>query len=190
MRTRLKKLRKALHLNQKDFGAKLGISDTAISKLETGENKLTEQNINLICMLFNVNGEWLRTGKGEMFTQQVKTVLGELKKKYTLDNLDINIIETYLKLEPSQRKAIKEYVFKLADSIEKDSTDNEQAPTAPNIRKVNISAGVTKRNDDKEPVWSAARSIDNNSPAGMTDMSKEDLKELYNASRIENDDDL
>ena len=117
MKTRLRKLRKELHLNQKDFGAKLGISDTAISKLETGENNLTEQNINLICMLFNVNEKWLRNGIEPMFNKSNNVILDSLKKKYTLDNLDLNIIETYLNLDPTQRKAIKEYVSKLVDSI-------------------------------------------------------------------------
>ena len=124
MKTRLRKLRKELHLNQKDFGAKLGISDTAISKLETGENNLTEQNINLICMLFNVNEKWLRNGIEPMFNKSNNVILDSLKKKYTLDNLDLNIIETYLNLEPTQRKAIKEYVSKLADSISENKTDS------------------------------------------------------------------
>ena len=35
--------------------------------VELGKNALTEQNIKLICMIFNVNEQWLRTGAGEMF---------------------------------------------------------------------------------------------------------------------------
>jgi len=35
--------------------------------IEVGDNVLTEKNIKLVCMIFNVNENWLRTGKGEMF---------------------------------------------------------------------------------------------------------------------------
>lgn len=60
----------------------------------------------------------------KFYIQTSETILNELQKKYTLDNLDINIIETYLKLEPAQRRAIKEYISKLADSISENKTDS------------------------------------------------------------------
>ena len=37
MGSRIKTLRKTLKLSQRDFGYKIGISDTAVSKLESGE---------------------------------------------------------------------------------------------------------------------------------------------------------
>lgn len=69
MKERIKSVRKALNLTQENFGEKLGVRKTAISKLENGENNLTEQMQKLICNEFNVNEEWLRTGNGEMFNQ-------------------------------------------------------------------------------------------------------------------------
>jgi transcriptional regulator with XRE-family HTH domain len=67
MKERILALRKALHLKQGEFAARLGMKGTALSMIEVGDNSLTEKNIRLICMTFNVNEEWLRTGKGEMF---------------------------------------------------------------------------------------------------------------------------
>jgi transcriptional regulator with XRE-family HTH domain len=67
MKERILALRKALRLKQGEFAARLGMKGTALSMIEVGDNSLTEKNIRLICMTFNVNEEWLRTGKGEMF---------------------------------------------------------------------------------------------------------------------------
>lgn len=58
-----------MQLNQDEFGKRIGIGKTSVSKLETGENRPSEQTIILICREFNVNEEWLRDGIGEMFTK-------------------------------------------------------------------------------------------------------------------------
>jgi len=68
MNDRIRRLRKALGLNQGEFAERLAMQSSALSMIEIGENALTEKNIRLICMTFNVNKEWLRTGEGEMFT--------------------------------------------------------------------------------------------------------------------------
>ena len=67
MNERIRLIRKALKLNQGDFAKRLGMHGTSLSLIELGENALTEKNIKLICMTFNVSEDWLRTGCGEMF---------------------------------------------------------------------------------------------------------------------------
>jgi len=67
MKERVFAVRKALGLNQKEFAQQLGMNRTTLSMIEVGDNALTEKNIKLVCMTFNVNQNWLRTGKGEMF---------------------------------------------------------------------------------------------------------------------------
>ncbi|MDR2785453.1 MAG: helix-turn-helix domain-containing protein [Treponema sp.] len=67
MKERIRAIRRTLNLNQGEFAERIGIKSTALSMVELGKNALTEQNIRLICMTFNVNDVWLRTGKGEMF---------------------------------------------------------------------------------------------------------------------------
>ncbi len=69
---RVKKVRKTIGLTQDDFGKRLGISNTAVSKIEKAENKPSEQTIILMCQEFGVNENWLRTGEGgddNMFVQ-------------------------------------------------------------------------------------------------------------------------
>jgi transcriptional regulator with XRE-family HTH domain len=67
MNERLKRLRKKLAINQSELAKKLDMAQTSYSKIETGENKLTDKNISLICYVFGVNENWLRTGAGDMF---------------------------------------------------------------------------------------------------------------------------
>lgn len=64
---RVRELRKSLQLTLEKFGKPLGVGKTAISKIENGENNLTDQMILAICREYNVDENWLRTGEGEMF---------------------------------------------------------------------------------------------------------------------------
>lgn len=66
---RVKKIRKSFRLTLEKFGEKLGVGKTAISKIERGENNLTDQMTKSICREFNVDYIWLTTGEGEMFIE-------------------------------------------------------------------------------------------------------------------------
>ncbi|RJW41988.1 XRE family transcriptional regulator [Lachnospiraceae bacterium TF09-5] len=110
MNDRIRLLRKTLNLSQEEFGKKVGVSNTAISKIEKAERNLTEQMILSICREFRVNYFWLIEGKGEMFSGTPETVIDELAEEYNLDNLDRKIIEKYLSLNEDNRMVIKEYL--------------------------------------------------------------------------------
>lgn len=64
---RLKQLRKVLKINQTDFAKQLGITQTAYSMIENGNNPLSDRYVKVICSVFNVNETWLRIGEGDMF---------------------------------------------------------------------------------------------------------------------------
>ncbi|GHU70210.1 hypothetical protein FACS189450_04290 [Spirochaetia bacterium] len=67
MTGKIRAIRKKLGINQGEFARRIGFTQSALSSIELGKSKLTEQNIKLICVTFNVNEQWLRTGEGEMF---------------------------------------------------------------------------------------------------------------------------
>ena len=69
---RLREIRKTLNLTLEKFGEKLGVGKTAISKLEKGENSITDQMMLSICREYNVNENWLRTGGGDMFIKMTR----------------------------------------------------------------------------------------------------------------------
>ena len=66
---RVKEVRKALGLTLEKFGDRLGLKKAAVSKIEKGENSLTDANIKAICREFSVDYMWLTTGEGEMFVE-------------------------------------------------------------------------------------------------------------------------
>lgn len=62
---RIKYIRKDVYkLTLDRFGEKIGISNAAVSALETGKNNPSEQTVRMICREFRVNEEWLRNGIG------------------------------------------------------------------------------------------------------------------------------
>lgn len=84
---RVKYLRKELlKLTQQDFSKELNISRSNMGNIETGTIALTDRVISDICVKFNVNETWLRTGEGEVFVpltrnQQITDFLGDLIKE-------------------------------------------------------------------------------------------------------------
>jgi transcriptional regulator with XRE-family HTH domain len=64
---RIRLVRKEMGLKQGEFAERIGLTQTSMSMIEAGKSALTEKNIKLICATFDVNENWLRTGKGEIF---------------------------------------------------------------------------------------------------------------------------
>ncbi len=69
MNERVKELREALGISAEKFGARVGVTRSAISRIENGTVNVTGQMVVSICREFNVREEWLRNGTGEMFNE-------------------------------------------------------------------------------------------------------------------------
>ena len=109
MKNRLLEIRKSLHLNQLDFGAKLKMSKATISALETGLRVITEKNIKLICDEFNINEEWFRTGNGKMFNDtSFGYELGSFASKAT--ELDKQLITEWMKLDQNVKGELLRFI--------------------------------------------------------------------------------
>jgi transcriptional regulator with XRE-family HTH domain len=67
---RLRQIRKYNDMNQTEFAKKIGINQSTYSGIENGREAITDRNIKLICLTFNINEGWLRTGQGDMFSQK------------------------------------------------------------------------------------------------------------------------
>lgn len=114
---RVREIRKALNLTLEKFGMKLGVGKQAISKIEKGENSLTDQMAISICREYNVNYDYLMNGEGEMFDTLPQTILEELCKQYDLDGFDKILLEMYLEMTESQRDVLKQTIREMIQKI-------------------------------------------------------------------------
>ena len=64
---RLKAVRHALNVTQKIFAKSIFISNSHYACLESGHRTIKDSVLDSVNKIYNVNKEWLLTGKGEMF---------------------------------------------------------------------------------------------------------------------------
>ena len=121
---RIKEIRKTLKMTMERFGERLGVTKTAISNIEKSKRNVTEQMRKAICREFNINGDWLRTGNGEMFVQLsqedetapiVQDMLGSNTGSFY--NIILEIAKSYKKLSPTSQKALDELADNLLSSL-------------------------------------------------------------------------
>lgn len=133
---RIKALRKALKLNQTEFGEKIGLKNGAISKMEQDGSTVTDQNIKLICEKFNVRREWLTEGTGEMLQETEDTLFASFVERYHLSPDDQVLARYLLQLTSEERQMVIKHIMEVSEllrqshSKEAPSDDKEQpAPT-------------------------------------------------------------
>ena len=121
MNERIKQLRATLGLSAEKFGGRIGVTRSAISKMELGVCNVSEQSILSICREFNVREEWLRSGTGEMFNElsqeeEVAYIVGQ-----ALPQAPDFIKDTFIALgklsqdfTPEDWQAVKKFIDALA----------------------------------------------------------------------------
>lgn len=114
---RVKELRKSLGLTLEDFGKKLGVGKTAISKIEHGQCNVSDQMALSIIREFNVREGWLRDGTGDMFEPAASDELDALAKEYGLSEGEKILIDRYIKLDESSRRAVIDFIIDTASAL-------------------------------------------------------------------------
>lgn len=86
---RLKTLIKALNLNQSSFAKSLGMTQPNISRMTSGEGKISMEVLNGITKTYtDVNLHWLLTGNGHMFLNAPGMQVEEDEPAYGKERLD------------------------------------------------------------------------------------------------------
>jgi len=113
MAQRLAEIRKSKELTQAEFSQILKIDRSTISGLENGVTILTERNIKLVCLAFNVNEKWFRTGEGEMYIDTPAPTPEKSK-----DPNEEKLLDLFKKLLPDLQKYVLEQVEKLVKATQ------------------------------------------------------------------------
>ena len=128
MNKRLKELRKFLKLSQTAFGAKLGVSRDVINNFENGRVELKDNFIQLICLKFSINENWLRTGEGDMYRKTTSERLDEIAKELQLTPSQTKVFRILMGLPSEKREVIANAFFLICD--ENDRRRNEEQSAA------------------------------------------------------------
>lgn len=133
MKDRIKALRKALSLNQTDFGSKIGVKQSAVAAYESGSRTPLDSVIVSICREFGVNERWLRTGEGEMLMHLSReeeimrfaaTVVRDPSSEFQR-----RFVSVLARLTPDQWQLMEEMARKLLQEQAKESPQPEEPPT-------------------------------------------------------------
>lgn len=133
MKDRIKALRKALSLNQTDFGSKIGVKQSAVAAYESGSRTPLDSVIVSICREFGVNERWLRTGEGEMLMHLSReeeimrfaaTVVRDPSSEFQR-----RFVSVLARLTPEQWQLMEEMARKLLHEQAADSPQPEESPT-------------------------------------------------------------
>lgn len=117
---RVKELRRTRGLTQSEFGEKLGVQNSAISKIERGENIVTDQMRLLISREFNVREEWLRDGVGPMEIQrnrsdEIEHFLQDIRTSN--QPFRTQLVALLARLTPEEWALLESMAIKLADEF-------------------------------------------------------------------------
>lgn len=133
---RLKELRDELGYSRKEFAEPLGVSIGAISNIELRRTyTVSEKLLRLICKQYNVNYEWLLTGKGERHPPSVpvpnvaKQILEEHNAQ-TTDAVTKKVIKLLLDMPPEFWNSISDAISR----IERAAVEKYIADSSPNSR--------------------------------------------------------
>lgn len=132
--TRLKSLRIDRGLNQQEFAAKIGVTDSAVSRWELGTREIPAIAIQSICREFSVSEEWLRFGSGDMYAAASREEeLGRLVRRLlsaSPPSFQSACITTLLRFDPEGPEwALVEQIYNsLAAELEKSRASEETRP--------------------------------------------------------------
>ncbi len=108
---RLHQIRKALGLTQFEFAKIINSSNGHVSDMEKDRKNIVDSTIELLTLKCNVNEEWLKHGKGDMFIQTPSSTMDQLAKEYHLDSFDYNLVYQYLQLSSEQRTTVRKFFY-------------------------------------------------------------------------------
>ena len=113
---RIQKIRTYNDMTLEEFGQKIGVDKSSLSKIEKGKRNLTKQQLNSICIVYGVSEEWLKTGKGQMLVD--RPLADELKEKIDSfipkeeEDFRLRLVRMILAMDRQDMEKLEQYAKK------------------------------------------------------------------------------
>ena len=108
-----------------EFAEKLNISQSFVSRLASGEKEPSDRTIADICREFDVNEDWLRTGRGDPYIQlsrdeELAQFFGDVMKGEDPD-FRRRLLSVMSRLTTDEWALLEQMAWKLVDELRQDS---------------------------------------------------------------------
>lgn len=118
-------------LSKTAFAKRLGITQPFVSKLCSGASQPSDRTISDICREFNVNEDWLRTGKGEMFKpvtrdQAITDFMADILKGKP--DFRTKLVSIMARLSAEEWEMLERRARELMADLQEPATDDEKDP--------------------------------------------------------------
>lgn len=128
MHTRINEIVKKSGLTKTDFAKRIGLSQSHVSRICSGETTPSDRTISDICREFNVNRRYLEQGEEPMFLPELDpdtdfiNVLLENNDSPFVDVIRA-ILRVYVELPPEDRKKADAFVASLKEKTAQKDRD-------------------------------------------------------------------
>ena len=121
---RIRAIRKHYDLTQQDFADRIGVKRNTIATYETGRNQPIDAVVSLICREFNVNEEWLKTGKGEMIKaldreQEIADMVSTLFKEES-ESFKFRFIKALCNMNDAGWEVLESFIDEVTNKKDRD----------------------------------------------------------------------
>ena len=129
LNARIKELRKTLKLTQEEVGSRVGVKGNTVGNYELSLRNPSDAIIHSMCREFNVNEDWLRHGKGEMFLPPEDEVAEMVSQLLEVSNpfydLILDMMVSFNELDDKGKQAICDYTDLLAKRMTKRKKEDD-----------------------------------------------------------------
>ena len=116
---RLIAVREALGITQRDFSRGIYVSQSYYAQIESGKRPVNDRIIALVCSQYGASKEFLRTGKGEMFSKNLSDI--QLQQ----------LLEIFSELEPPFKDYIVLQIKQLVEAVKKQGNSARKGKKTP-----------------------------------------------------------
>lgn len=101
-------------ISQEAFANLLGVTRSVIKNLEYDKVEPQKPILTSICTMFDINYDWLTTGKGEMHKKPEYFSLDKYAADHHLTALELDIVREYMSMDEDTRKVIMDKIMSVA----------------------------------------------------------------------------